>query len=243
MIPLYLFTIGRLIIEENAKIKIPFQNILYSLLSVLVPIAVGLIIQKKLPKVARIIVLCLRPFYIILILCLFTIGVYSNLYIFRLIRLTTVLAGCALPYAGFTLAAIAAAVCRQPRARVLTIAIETGLQNTGIPIILMKLSLPQPDADLSIVAPVVVAMFMPLPLWIAVTIVEIRRRCCVKKARDDEALNGGGLDDVKGLDETKTGESMISKGSLEHPKGTHHNGGEKVNEKSPKKCVSMQTNL
>ena len=75
-------------------------------------------------------------------------------------------------------------------ARILTIAIETGLQNTGVPIILLKFSLPQPEADISIVAPVVVAMFMPLPLWIAVTVVEIRRRCCRSKQSilDDRQL-------------------------------------------------------
>ena len=46
---------------------------------------------------------------------------------------------------------------------------------TGIPIMLMKYSLPQPDADMSLVSPVVVAMFTPLPLWFMIAGREIYR--------------------------------------------------------------------
>lgn len=183
MIPLWLFTLGQHIAENDTHIKIPFQNIIISLISVLVPVAIGLLIQKKWVKGARFIVRCLRPFYIILLLVMFTLGVYSNLYIFRLITPTLILCGCLLPYTGFLLSGLIAFLLRQPLPRVLTIAIETGIQNTGLPIILMKFSLPQPEADLSVVAPVVIAMFMPLPLWIAVMIVEIRRRCCRRRLK------------------------------------------------------------
>lgn len=180
MIPLWLFTLGQHIMEGGTHVKIPFENIIISLISVLVPVAIGILIQKKWIKGAKFIIRCLRPFYIVLILFMFTIGVYSNLYIFRLITPTLILCGCLLPYLGFLISGLVAFILRQPLPRVLTIAIETGIQNTGLPIILMKFSLPQPEADLSVVSPVVVAMFMPLPLWIAVTIVEIRRRCCRK---------------------------------------------------------------
>ena len=40
---------------------------------------------------------------------------------------------------------------------------------------LMKYSLPQPDADMSLVSPIVVAMFTPLPLWLMVIAREIHR--------------------------------------------------------------------
>lgn len=178
MIPLWLFTLGQHIADSSAHIKIPFENIIISLISVLVPVAIGILIQKKWVRGAKFIVRCLRPFYIVLILFMFTFGVYSNLYIFRLITPSLILCGCLLPYIGFLLSGLVAFILRQPLPRVLTIAIETGIQNTGVPIILMKFSLPQPEADLSVVSPVVIAMFMPLPLWIAVTVVEIRRRCC-----------------------------------------------------------------
>lgn len=183
MIPFWLFTLGQLISSRNMHLRIPFQNIILSLAAILIPVAIGILIQKKWIKGAKFIVRCLRPFYVLLILCMFTIGVYSNLYIFRLITPTLIIAGCLLPYIGFLLGGLIAFILRQPLPRILTIAIETGIQNTGLPIILMQFSLPQPDADLSVVSPVVIAMFMPLPLWVAVGIVEIRRRCCKKRGQ------------------------------------------------------------
>jgi sodium/bile acid cotransporter 3/5 len=99
------------------------------------------------------------------------------------------LAGCLLPYCGFGLSALVAFILRQPPARILTIAIETGIQNTGLAIVIMKFSLPQPEADLAVVAPIVVAMFMPLPLWVAVTVTEIRRRCCHQRHQAQKDLN------------------------------------------------------
>lgn len=183
MIPLWLFTLGQFISSRNMHMKIPFQNIIISLAAILIPVAIGILIQKKWIKGAKFIVRCLRPFYILLILCMFTIGVYSNLYIFQLITPVLIIAGCLLPYTGFLLSGLVAFILRQPLPRILTIAIETGIQNTGLPIILMRFSLPQPEADLSVVSPVVIAMFMPLPLWVAVSIVEIRKRCCKKRGK------------------------------------------------------------
>lgn len=52
---------------------------------------------------------------------------------------------------------------KQIPADALTIAIETGIQNTGISIFLLR-SLPQPQADLTTVIPVAVAIMTPFPL-------------------------------------------------------------------------------
>ena len=176
MIPLWLFTLGQLLITDNARITIPFTNIMIMLACYMIPVVIGLVIQRYCKRLSAVIVRSLRPIYVVFILFMFTFGVWSNLYIFRLITPLLLLAGSLLPYVGFSLSGLVAFILRQPPPRILTIAIETGIQNTGLPIILMKFSLPQPDADLSIVAPVVIAMFTPLPLWVAFSVMEIRRR-------------------------------------------------------------------
>jgi len=176
MIPLWLFTLGRVLITDDMRINIPFFNIIVMLACYVIPVLIGLLIQRYAKRLSSVIVRCLRPIYVVFILLMFTFGVWTNLYVFRLIRPLLLLAGCLLPYVGFTLSAVVAFILRQPPPRVLTIAIETGIQNTGVPIVLMKFSLDQPEADLSIVAPIVIAMFMPLPLWIAFAVITIRRR-------------------------------------------------------------------
>lgn len=46
----------------------------------------------------------------------------------------------------------------------LAIAIEAGIQNTGIAIFILRFALGQPQADLTTVIPVSVAIMTPLPL-------------------------------------------------------------------------------
>lgn len=55
----------------------------------------------------------------------------------------------ALPYLGFSAAFILSKILRQPSPDCLAIAIETGIQNTGIAIFLLRFSLTQPAADLT----------------------------------------------------------------------------------------------
>ena len=194
MIPLWLFTLGQHFMPKDSNINIPYQNIFISLVGILIPVGIGIIIQKKKPDWARKIIKLLRPFLIIFLVFMFTFGVWVNMYIFKLFTPSLILAGCLLPYLGFLLGGVAAFVLRQPFPRILTIAIETGIQNTGIPIILLRFSLPQPDGDLSLVSPVVAATFTPIPLLIAVAVMEIRKRCCKKGfkevAKEDETANG-----------------------------------------------------
>jgi len=176
MIPLWLLTLGQVLINDSVHLTIPFANIMIMLACYLIPVIVGIAIQRRCKRLSALIIRCLRPIYVVFIVLMFTFGVWSNLYVFRLMRPLLLFAGCLLPYVGFALSALVAFLLRQPPPRVLTIAIETGIQNTGLPIVLMKFSLPQPDADLSVVSPIVIAMFMPLPLWAAFIVTEIRRR-------------------------------------------------------------------
>lgn len=81
-----------------------------------------------------------------------------------------------LPYLGFILGGLVAFIFRMSREQVLTVAIETGIQNTGIAIVMLLLSLDHPDSDISITAPITSAIFTPIPLWIAIAFVHIRRR-------------------------------------------------------------------
>ena len=180
MIPFWIFTLGRLLIDESTNVSIPFQNIAISLIIILFPCAIGILIQKKRPLWAKNITKILKPVFLTFIIFMFSFGIYVNLYIFKLFTPVLILAGCLLPYCGFTLGGICAFILRQPRARIIAICLETGIQNPGVAILLMKFSLPQPDSDLSLVSPVVTSTFTPIPLLFAVGIYYIHKKCCKK---------------------------------------------------------------
>lgn len=54
-----------------------------------------------------------------------------------------------LPWLGFIFGFIVAKICKQPQANIRAIAIETGIQNTGVAIFLLRFTLQPPADDLT----------------------------------------------------------------------------------------------
>ncbi|KAI0214456.1 hypothetical protein LSAT2_000451, partial [Lamellibrachia satsuma] len=178
MLPLWLLTLGQTLLDEDTGVVIPFSRIASSLFTVIVPLAIGIFIRRFKPSVADVICKILRPFFFFVVIVFLPIGLYMNIAVIRMFTVAVVLAGCCLPYIGFLLGAVLSAVCRQSRAKIITIALEKGIQNIGIPILVMQHSLPHPESDIAMIGPIAVAIATPLPLWLGLAIQEVRRRCC-----------------------------------------------------------------
>jgi len=103
---------------------------------------------------------------------------------FKLFTPQLMLAGALLPYLGIILGGTFAFLCRQDSIRLRTIALETGLQNTGIAILLMRLTLPKPESDIASVTAIVCAIFTPIPLMIGYVIYEIYNRKMKKNEKE-----------------------------------------------------------
>ncbi|KAH7710619.1 Sodium Bile acid symporter family protein, partial [Aphelenchoides avenae] len=124
--------------DETLAVRVPFWNILRTLLLTLAPLILGVIIAKYLPEYANRARRALRPFVAFLLMFLIVFGTLANLHMFDIITWTAALAGFLLPLCGFAFGCIAAAVaCRKPE-DIVTIAIETGVQHTGIAIMLLE---------------------------------------------------------------------------------------------------------
>jgi predicted Na+-dependent transporter len=213
LIPAWIYGVGINVIYRHIEISIPFTNIITSLIGLIIPVAIGILIQMKKPTWAKFIEKCVRPITVVFVILVFTIGVYANLYVFKLLKPLTLLAGALIPYCGFGFGALVAFLTRHDRQRILTIAIETGIQNTGVSIVMLQLSLPAPDSDIGIVAPIVCSIFTPIPMAIAIISYEIKKRCFTKK-EPTSSTNNGKLD---GLDCAKTGEKSEIKGLSYQP--------------------------
>ncbi|XP_076449312.1 uncharacterized protein LOC143285782 [Babylonia areolata] len=199
MIPLWLFTLGTLFEDDKISLTVPFGKILITLSIIIIPLFVGFAVKKWAPKVAKWVLKLLKPFTLIAILFLVTFGVYTNLYVFRLFSPRTLLAGCLLPYIGYTVGGTVALILRQPCYRAKTIAIETGIQNTSIGYLLLVFSLPKPDGDMAAVGPMASALMTPLPLLLLVVVYLLYKRFCKKKkGKKGEGENGGPVDGRRG---------------------------------------------
>ena len=93
MVPLWIFTLGRLL-YSHTSITVPYQNILYSLVGLIIAVGLGLLIKHKRPRWAAVMVTISKVLMVVFLLFVLTVGVYANLYIFRLMSLQVRERGC-----------------------------------------------------------------------------------------------------------------------------------------------------
>ncbi|CAF0898553.1 unnamed protein product [Adineta ricciae] len=173
--PLWILLLGREFIDTH-NVHFPWENMFATLICLIVPAGIGLLLRWQKPGIADRFTRFLRFITLFFILYILTFGIYTNLYVFKLINFRTVIVSAILPYNGFLIGFLLSLITRQNRERLIAIFIESGLQNTGVAIFFLRLSLPQPDSDLAIVVPIFVAIAIPIPLLIIYTCLSIYRR-------------------------------------------------------------------
>lgn len=83
MIPLWVFTLGRVIFEKG-DLSVPYSQISTYAIALVVPLLIGYIIQRFFKKVAKFFVRILKVFSSILILFIIIFAIVTNLYIFKI---------------------------------------------------------------------------------------------------------------------------------------------------------------
>ncbi|CAF1521367.1 unnamed protein product [Rotaria sp. Silwood1] len=163
--PVWILLLAREFIDTH-NVHFPWENMFVTLMSLVIPASFGLLIRSIKPSIADRFTKYLRFLTIIFILYILTFGVYTNLYVFKLIDYKTIIVSAILPYSGFIIGLIMSLITKQNIQRLIAISIESGLQNTGVSIFFLRLSLPEPDRDLAIIVPIFVAIAIPIPLLI-----------------------------------------------------------------------------
>ncbi|XP_032523379.2 sodium-dependent organic anion transporter-like isoform X2 [Danaus plexippus] len=161
--PLWLFTLGQ-VVFANASIVVPYSRIAMFVVGLIVPLIIGLAMQKFTPRLSAFMVRILKPFSSCILIFIIVFAIVTNLYIFELFSWQILLAGMGIPWLGYISGYLVAWLFRQPHPDALAISIETGIQNTGIAIFLLRYALPQPEADITTVVPVACAIMTPIPM-------------------------------------------------------------------------------
>ncbi|XP_076251814.1 putative sodium-dependent transporter YocS isoform X2 [Rhynchophorus ferrugineus] len=175
MMPLWLFTLGKTIFKD-ADLEVPYAHISSFVFALIVPLIIGYLINRYLKKTGAFLGRILKGFSSLLIIFIIIFAIVSNLYLFELFSWRIILAGMGLPWLGYLFAYVLAKVLKQPEQNTLAIAIETGIQNTGIAIYLLRFTLQPLQADLTTVIPVAVAIMTPFPLTLLYIFKKIKQR-------------------------------------------------------------------
>lgn len=83
MTPLWIFTLGKTIFDRG-NLKVPYFQIAGSVFSLIIPLFIGLLIQRKCPRVSRFLVRILKTCSSLLILFIVIFAIGTNLYLFKL---------------------------------------------------------------------------------------------------------------------------------------------------------------
>ncbi|RCN37384.1 sodium bile acid symporter family protein [Ancylostoma caninum] len=141
MMPFWISIFGKEFLQgfsSESKINIPYAKITRSLVSLVLPLLVGVAIKKWRPEWAAKSRKVMRPFIIFVLVFVIVFGAVSNWYMFRMMTVPALLGGLLLPWCGFMFGCFASILTRRAPADVTAIAIETGIQNTGIAILVLK---------------------------------------------------------------------------------------------------------
>lgn len=187
MMPLWLLTLGQVFFKDLSagQISIPFENILLSLALLIVPCLLGIILKHIKPTIAEKSKKVIKISTLIVVGVAIVFGTIANTYVYSLITWKTVLCGMLLPYCGFAVSYLISYFLKQTATNCRTIAIETGIQNANIAIVLLNFSLAKPDSDLTLVMPVCVLLFTPLPLIVILICKNIYERFHKKKEENE----------------------------------------------------------
>jgi sodium/bile acid cotransporter 3/5 len=177
MMPFWIFILGKEIITiNNAKVNIPYANLAFSLIGMTIPLAIGILIQKRKPNWAEKSKKIIRPFTIILLIIAIGGGLYVNYHLLKLFTWSIMAAGMCVAWGGYIFGALAAFLAKLTPPQIIAVSIETALQNPGIAFVLLQLSLPQPESDLAAIPLIGQLLMTGPPLWIVYLVFIIIRK-------------------------------------------------------------------
>jgi len=188
MMPFWIFVLGEVIID-NTQIVIPYFKITTYAVMLVVPLLIGVSIRKCLPKVADFMVKIMKPLAFFLIIFILVCGIWSQFFMIKLIDWKIAVVGFALPWLGFAFGCLFSKLCRRERKDIIAIAVETGIQNTGMAIFMLWFTLDHPAGDLAAVVPVAVATLTPFPLLTALFYYNLKARFCPAQPKEQEMVD------------------------------------------------------
>ncbi len=110
MMPLWIFLLGPYL--SQGSLVIPYQQLIFTLISLVLPITLGMWIRFRFKRGAAIMKKIIVPFTLLTVLFIFTAGIYINLFIFMLMTGKMVAAGFLVAFLGYSLGAGLAYLCK-----------------------------------------------------------------------------------------------------------------------------------
>ncbi|XP_020488815.1 ileal sodium/bile acid cotransporter [Labrus bergylta] len=185
MMPLCLLIYTSVWTSSNT-IQIPYDSIGITLVSLLVPIALGMYVKRRWPKAAKKIlkVGSIGGFLLIIIIAVIGGILYQSSWT---ISPSLWIIGTIYPFIGFSLGFFMARFAGQPWHRCRTIALETGFQNSQLCSTIVQLSFSAAELEVMFAFPLIYSIFQLVMAVLAVGGYQLYKRKCGGGSSDDDS--------------------------------------------------------
>ncbi|XP_037645453.1 ileal sodium/bile acid cotransporter [Sebastes umbrosus] len=185
---------------SSSTIQIPYESIGITLVSIIVPIALGMYVKRRWPNGAKKILKFGSIAGFILIICIAVVGgiLYQSSWT---IAPSLWIIGIIYPFIGYSLGFLLARFAGQPWFRARTIALETGFQNSQLCSTIVQLSFSQAELDVMFSFPLIYSIFQLVTASITVGAYQIYKKTCGRRPADadfeDPSLEAGDGESAK----------------------------------------------
>ncbi|XP_005374076.1 PREDICTED: ileal sodium/bile acid cotransporter [Chinchilla lanigera] len=157
MMPLCLYIYTKMWVDAGS-IVIPFDSIGISLVALVIPVSIGMFVNNKWPRIAKIILKVGSIAGVVLIVLIAVVGgvLYQSAWI---IEPKLWVIGTLYPIAGYILGFFLARIAGQPWNRCRTVALETGMQNSQLCSTIVQLSFTPEELNLVFTFPLIYSIF------------------------------------------------------------------------------------
>ncbi len=189
MMPLNLFIYASSIVSDNSQLQTPFTDLAVQLILLVIPVGIGMGLCYKFIKFRKICEKLLKPFAGVLIILALGLGIPSQLYIFQSPWQVWVVSSL-LPIGGVIMGSLIAKIACLPKKSVITVALETGAQNSLLAKTMLDLFYPRPESDLVGRVALMISLISLVEGTVAtIGYVAIRHVCCPKKKDEDDLVD------------------------------------------------------
>uniref|UniRef100_A0A0K0DT77 Ileal sodium/bile acid cotransporter-like n=1 Tax=Strongyloides stercoralis TaxID=6248 RepID=A0A0K0DT77_STRER len=165
MMPLWMKILGENFLSAD-HISLPYTGLIKAILNLVIPCLIGMLTVHYKPQLVKNAQRYIKTATWISTIIFTALGVFVYYHIFLMITFPILIASCILPWSGYIVAFTLSKICKLPMADIITISIETGIQNVGLAIMMLMFSFKEPELDIAMVAPIVVILATDKPLVI-----------------------------------------------------------------------------
>ena len=154
----WVWLFGEFVLESERDISLPYLQLFISLVSLVVPIFIGMFITYKRPNWSKKLVKLSRPFFTLMMVVVSTLGIYINRFFFTVVSWYDLVAPACLGLSGYLIGILTSLILGLNRQQLIALSLETAIQNAGIAIMILQTNLPSPYGDMALL-PVIGYLF------------------------------------------------------------------------------------